>query len=225
MVKVYGLPEVPVVYSVCRDLEVGALRADILYEVKGIASYVRRSSDISTLAADPIISKYRPFTERHRRGSLIRVYPEVLVKGLLSTGRLPRCNTIVDIANAVSMLTRVPISSVDIDRASPPFQLAYLPRDIIIRDFRGRRMYVAKETIVLVDGAGRIVYVFPYKTTDVAPVTTTTRNAVFIGYGAPGVPLHLITSSIKAVVSYVESFVRGASCCLPELDVGLGVQT
>lgn len=223
MVKVYGLPEVPVAYAVCRNLEVGALRADILYEVKGIAAYVRRSSDMSTLTADPIISKYRLFVERLRKGSSIRVYPETLIKGLLSTGRFPRYNTILDLVNAVSMLTRVPISSVDIDRASPPLRLTYLPRDTTIRDFRGRRMYVARDTIVLADGADRIVYVFPYKTTDVAPVTTTTRNAVFIGYGAPGVPMRLVTSSIKTIVTYVENFIRGASCCLPELDVGQGV--
>lgn len=222
MVKVYGMPGVPVAYSVCRHLEVGTLRVDILYEVRSMVEHVRSSVDASTLATDPIISRYRSFAERRKKGPPSRVYPEVLIKGLLSTGRFPRYNVILDIANAVSMLTRVPISPIDIDRAQPPFRLVHSPADAVTRDFRGKRMYVERGAIVLVDGAGRIVYVFPYKVTDVAPVTTDTRSAVFIGYGAPGVPQHLVSSSVRRVVTFVESFIRGASCRPPEVDAGLG---
>lgn len=220
MSLVYGLPEVPAVYSVCRDLEVRALRADVLFEVRSIAERVKSSAHAPTLGTDPIISKYRALAGKSGGRPPIAVYPEVLVRGVLLRGRLPRYNSVLDIVNAVSALTRIPISPVDVDRAVLPLKLAYSARDTVVRDFGGRGVYVRRGAIVLEDGVGRIVYVFPYKSTDVAPVTTATKNAAFIGYGAPGVPLSLVESSVRMVVTYIESFVRGASCSRLEVDGG-----
>lgn len=221
LVIVCGLPEVLVAYSVCRNLEVEVLRADILYEVKSIVTHVRKSSNILTLGVDPVISKYRPFLKKHKERSTIRVYPEVLIKRLLSTGRFPQYNSVIDIANAVSTLTRIPISAIDVDRVIPPLKLVYLTKDAVVRDFRGKEVYVAQGSIVLEEGSGKIVYVFPYKTTDVAPVTIVTKNAVFIGYGAPGVPSYLVASSIKMIITYIESFIRDAQCSRLEVNASI----
>ncbi len=216
MSLVRGLPDVPVVYSVCRDLEVAALRADVLFEVRSIVERVRSSTDASTLDRDPVVSKYRALAGRSGSRPAAGVYPEVLVRGILMRGKLPRYNSVLDLVNAVSAMTRVPISPIDASRVVLPLKLAYLTRDATVRYSGGREVYVRRGAIVLEDGLGRIVYVLPYRNTDVAPVTTTTRSVVFVGYGAPGVPLNLVESSVKTVVAYIESFFRGASCSRPE---------
>ncbi|MEM0351915.1 MAG: phenylalanine--tRNA ligase beta subunit-related protein [Sulfolobales archaeon] len=220
MIAVRGLPEVPVVYSVCRNIEVKITQVDVFIETRGIVMSVRKSTDSLALARDPIISRYRPFAKKYGKKPTIRVYPEVLIKRILTAGTIPHYNSILDIVNAVSALTKVPISSIDIDRVEFPLKLVYLTKDTTVRDFRGRSVYVARGTIVLEEGSGRIVYVFPYTTTDIATINTSTKNAIFIGYGAPGVPITLVTSSIKMVTTRIENFMRGSTCSQPEINAG-----
>ncbi len=220
MIVVQGLLEVPVAYSVCRNLVVKTVQVDVLIEVRSIAMSVRRSTDTLALSKDPIISKYRPFARKYRKKLAIGVYPEILVKRILSTGRVPRYNSVLDVVNAISALTRVPISSIDIDRIEFPLRLVYSTRDTTVRDFRGRNVHVTRGTIVLEEGSGRVVYIFPYVTTDVAVVNMNTKNAIFIGYGAPGVPLNLVASSIKMVTTHIENYTRGSSCSQLKVDAG-----
>ncbi|MEM1623144.1 MAG: phenylalanine--tRNA ligase beta subunit-related protein [Sulfolobales archaeon] len=220
MIAVRGLPEVPVVYSICRNVEVKTTQVDIIIETRGIVMSIKRSTDSLALARDPIISKYKPFVKKYEKKPAVRVYPEVLIRRILSAGSIPRYNSVLDIVNAVSALTKVPISSIDIDRVKLPLKLVYSTKDTTVKDFRGRSIYIARGTIVLEEDSGRIVYVFPYTITDVAAINTGTKNAIFVGYGAPGVPINLVTSSIKMVTTRIENFMRGSVCSQPEVNAG-----
>lgn len=220
LITVRGLPEIPVVYFVCHDLEVRTTQVDLLFEIRNIIARIRESIDLAPPNKDPLIPRYRLFTEKHGYRSMIRVYPEVLIEVISNTRRLPRYNSVLDLVNALSTLTRIPISPIDADKVRPPLKLSYLVKDTVVKDFRGKDMRVPKGAVILGDSINRVVYVYPYKITDVAPITVATKNAFFIGYGAPGVPLNMVISSIKMLITYINNFMRNAQCSQIEVDVG-----
>lgn len=199
-------------------MEVKALRADILFEIRNAVESVKKST--FSLGSDPVISKYRAFVESIGGRSSIKVYPEELLKKALSTGRIPYYNTVVDLVNLATLLTRIPISAVDADTVALPLRLTYLTRDIHTKDFRGRELRVTSGSIVLEDQVGRVVYVYPYRVTEAASVKLNTKNSILIGYGAPGVPTSMVVSSIRLVKKYIENYMYGVRCSHPEIARG-----
>lgn len=220
MLKAFALPEVPVVYSVCNNIETRGIRVDLDFELRRLVEDVRRSTDLETLKRNPVISGYKSFLVK-RVGVDPRVYPDILIRRVISGRTLPRYNPIMDIVNAVSLLTGIAMSPVDADRVVTPLSLIYLTTDNALRNFEGKEMRVRKGTVVLVDSLNRVIYVYPYKLTNIAPVTAETKRAVIIGYGAPSIPLILVVDSVKRVLGYFENFIRGVSCS--QLEMGFPV--
>ena len=214
-----ALPEIPVVYSLCIDVQ-GA-RADLAFEARRLVErVVRMSADPEALRRDPVISGYRSFLET-RVGSGLRVYPEVLIREAIS-GRSSRYgNPVVDIVIAVSMCTGIAMSPLDADRVVAPLRLLYLAAQTVLKDFRGREIRIPRGSAVLVDASNRVLYVYPYKLTDAAPITAETRRVLIVGYGAPSIPITLVEQSVRRVVDYLESFIRGASCSQPEVSTAI----
>lgn len=216
---VYGLPSVPVAYSVCYDVEIRPVRADVLFEVRSTAASVRKSTAALSAYGDPVVSRYRAFIEGigYESPSRIKISSEELLKKALSTGKIPLHNTVVDLVNVASLLTRIPMCVFDFDRVAPPLKLTHLTRELLVRDSRGRELRIPKGAIVLEDRVGRAVYVYPHGVTDVASVTLSTRNVIIVSYGAPGVPSSLVVSSTRLAKKYVESYIHGAQCTHPDL--------
>lgn len=218
MIRIITIPEVPIAYVVCRNVETSEHHVGLLFEVRRIVSMVVSSTDLESLNNDPILSKYKSFAGFRRGSSELDTYPEVLIRRVLFGGGLPRRNPIIDISNAVSMLTKIPMTPIDVDRAGQVLKITRILKRESVSDLDERSVVLPRGTIVLVDSQGRVIYVYPYKLTNVAPANTKTRNVAFIGYGAPGVPLPLITSSVRILINYVANNVRGVECGEIELS-------
>lgn len=218
--SVYGLPSVPVAYSICYDVEIKPVRADVLFEVRSAVASVRKSTAVLSAYDDPVVSRYRAFIGEIgcEQSSRIKISSEELLKKALSTGRIPSHNIVVDLVNVASLLTRIPMCVVDFDRVVPPLKLTHLARELLVRDFKGRELRIPRGAIVLEDRVGRAVYVYPHGVTDVASVTLSTRSVIIASCGAPGVPSSLVVLSVRLVKKYVENYIRGAECTNPDLS-------
>lgn len=222
MIRIITIPEVPVAYAVCRNVKTLEQHVGLLFEVRRIVNMVISSTDLEHLNTDPIISKYKLLVGLGRGRSQLNIYPEVLIRRVLFSGDFPRRNPIIDLSNAISMLTKIPITPIDIDKAGQTLKIVRILKKELLRDLDERTIVLPRGTIVLIDSQDRVIYVYPYKLTNIAPISNRTKNVAFIGYGAPGVPLPLVTSSVKMVINYIASHIRGVECDEIESSTGSG---
>jgi len=211
--QVRSVPEVPLAYAVCRGVEVREVRADVLLEVLKLVEGLRSSLDEELIRRDRVLLLYRSFIERWVGATgNIKVYPELLLRRILSGRSLPRYNSVVDLVNAVSLVTRVAMSVLDLHKLVPPLEMVYLDRELSVEDARGRAMRLRKGLLVLVDSRGRVLYVYPYKVTGEAYVDLSTRDLVILSYGAPGLPTTTLVSSVVKAVESLLSYDHSANC-------------
>jgi len=211
--EVRSVPEVPVAYTTCRGVEVREVRADVTLEVLRIVEEVRSSLDEELIKRDKILLLYRSFIEKWVGSARdVKVYPELLLRRILSGRSFPHYNSVVDLVNAVSLATRVALSVLDLRKFVPPLEMVYLDRELFVEDARGRAMKLRKGLLVLVDGRGKVLYVYPYKVTREAYVDLNTKDLVVLSYGAPGIPTTTLVSSVAKVVGNLLSYDHYASC-------------
>jgi DNA/RNA-binding domain of Phe-tRNA-synthetase-like protein len=211
--EVRTTPELQVAYAVCRSVEVREVRADVILEVLRLVEEVRSSLDEELVRRDKILSLYRSFLERRLGGITdVKVYPELLLKRVLSGRSFPQYNSVVDLVNAVSLVTRLAMSVLDLRKLTPPLRMVYLDRDTSVGDAKGRVMKLRRGVPVLVDSRGRVLYVYPYKVTGEAYVDPNTRDVIVLSYGAPGIPLTTLIGGIAKVVEYLLNYDHSVSC-------------
>ncbi len=211
--QVRSVPEVPLAYAVCRGVEVREVRADVLLEVLKLVEGLRSSLDEELIRKDRVLLLYRSFIERWVGATGdIKVYPELLLRRILSGRSFPRYNSVVDLVNAVSLVTRVAMSVLDLHKLVPPLEMVYLDRELSVEDARGRAMRLCKGLLVLVDSRGRVLYVYPHKVTGEAYVDLSTRDLVILSYGAPGLPTTTLVSSVVKAVESLLSYDHSANC-------------
>jgi len=211
--EVRSVPEVPLAYAVCRDVEVREVRADVLLEVLKLVEGLKSSLDEELIRRDRVILLYRSFIEKWVSATgKIKVYPELLLRRVLSGRSFPYYNSVVDLVNAVSLVTRVAMSVLDLRKLVPPLEMVYLDRELSVEDVRGRPMRLRRGFLVLVDGRGRVLYVYPYRVTREAYVDLSTRDLIILSYGAPGLPITTLVSSVVKAVESLLSYDHSASC-------------
>ncbi len=135
---------------------------------------------------------------------------EALVRRVLRGGKIPRINCIVDVGNAVSMVTMVPIGIYDLDKLYPPLMLRFAEEGEVFKPIGGSLERLSRGQIVLAD-AQRIVHVFPHRDCDETKVTDETRNVLVIACGVPGLGERIVVEAAKEVGNRLVKLCGGRS--------------
>ena len=141
----------------------------------------RNRYSLETLKDVPELRAYRDFFWRVGIDpTKIRPASEALLRRVMQGKELPRINTLVDSYNIASMETHVPLAV---------FDVAKLRSDLTMRmafageKFMGIGMTV-EETLtgkeVVVEDAGRLVAIYPYRDADDSKVTLATDSVVVL---------------------------------------------
>jgi DNA/RNA-binding domain of Phe-tRNA-synthetase-like protein len=211
--EVHSVPELQIAYAVCRGVEVKEVRADVVLEVLKLVEKTLSSLDEELLRRDKILSLYRSFIERRLGGVVdIRIYPELLLRRVLSGRPFPQNNSVVDLVNAVSLVTRLAMSVLDLHKLTPPLRMVYLDKETSVWDAKGKVVRLRKGSLVLVDSQGRVLYIYPYKVTGEACVDLNTRDVVVLSYGAPGIPKTTLVDGVAKVVEHLLNYDHSISC-------------
>ncbi len=202
-----------VIATTCQGLHADEDRPDVKADLRKVSREITERYDISSLKGHPVVSAYRKFMWKVGIDpTKVRPSGEALVRRTLRKGMLPQINSVVDACNMASSLTLVPISVFDLDRITQPIYLRRaLPGELFI-DFGGRRKTLTGKEVVVTDGHNRILHLFLYRDSNVAPVTNETRNVLIIGYGVPGVPRHTVRSAVELMVKQLRSYYPQVEC-------------
>lgn len=135
---------------------------------------------------------------------------EALVRRVLRGRKIPRINCIVDVGNAVSMVTMVPIGIYDLDKLYPPLRLRFAEEGEVFEPIGGSLEKLSRGQIVLAD-AQRVVHVFPHRDCDENKVTDETSNILVIACGVPGLEERIIVEAAREVGNRLAKLCGGIS--------------
>jgi DNA/RNA-binding domain of Phe-tRNA-synthetase-like protein len=107
------------------------------------------------------------------------------------------------------MKTIIPISGFDEDRLHPPLQVRFARSGEVFTGIgMNEPMSLAEKVLVLSDEK-QVVCIYPYRDSDDTKITAQTRNAVIIGYGAPGITVEQLKKAVETTLAYINQVSGG----------------
>jgi DNA/RNA-binding domain of Phe-tRNA-synthetase-like protein len=177
---------------------------------RAVYEKVKAQYHIDTLKDDPTVRAYRDFYWKLGIDpTKTRPSGEALLRRVLNGNELPRISTVVDAYNLASMQTVVPISGFDRDCLSLPFKVRFAEN---LEQFVGigmdKPMQLSEKMLVLTDQK-QVLCIYPYRDSDCTKITMQTRNAVIVGYGAPGIGREKLKDAVETTLMYIKQVADG----------------
>lgn len=167
--------------------------ADVLERVRHIYG------DTENLKNNPVIRAYRNLYWRLGIDpTKVRPSSEALIRRALR-GSFPRINPVVDAGNVASALTAVPIGIYDLDYVALPVKLTFSKGGERFKPIggMGEVEIVSPQVPILVDSKGLILHVYPHRDSIDTMVRESTRKALIVAAGAPGVPIERVVEAVN----------------------------
>jgi len=166
-----------------------------------------RFGSAESLRDDPIVKAYRNFLWRLKIDpTKVRPSSEALARRILRGKNFPRINDVVDIANAVSLMTLIPIGLYDIDRISPPLILR-LSRGGEVFTGIGSKVEKLKPNVpILLDSKETVLHIYPHRDSVVSSITEGIRRMLVVSAGVSGVDEELVKRSNLMVLETLLKF-------------------
>jgi len=135
---------------------------------------------------------------------------EALLRRVLHGNQVPSVSSVVDAYNLASMETIIPLSGFDQDLICPPLEIRFSNEN---DEFKGIGMdesakFDEGRTLLVVDGK-QVLCIYPYRDADTTKITGKTRNALIIGYGAPGISKAVLISAVEKTLTYIVKVAGG----------------
>jgi len=183
--------------------EIRKLRETVYDEVKTKYS-------IETLKDDLTVRAYRDFYWKLRIDpTKTRPSGEALLRRVLNGNQLPCISAVVDAYNLASMKTIISISGFDRDRLAPPFRVRFAVNGEVFAGIgMDTPMQLTDRMLVLTDER-RVLCIYPYRDCDHTKISLETRNAVIVGYGAPGITMEQLKRAVEMTLAYIKQVSGG----------------
>jgi len=179
------------------NVKIEALRRSVTDEVRG-------RFQLEALKNQPTVRAYRDlFWSLGIDPTKTRPSGEALLRRVLHGDEIPRISTVVDAYNLASLKTMIPLSGLDLDLISPPLTVRFSKTN---EEFHGIGMTtpikLTERMLVLADTA-RIVCIYPHRDADATKITAETKDALVVGYGAPGVGQSQLKEAVETVLNFI----------------------
>lgn len=171
---------------------------------------IRESIKIHELKEDPIFRAYRDFFWRIRIDpTKTRPASEALTRRILNGRELPQINSFVDALNIASVETKTPFAAFDANLLAGSLRLRYAePGEIILPIGHKEPVSMKGKEIVISDGE-KLVAVYPHRDSDETKITMSTKDAMILSCGVPGVDFNQIRESLDSCCGTVIRFCGG----------------
>jgi len=139
----------------------------------------------------------------------MRPSPEALARRVLRKSIFPRINNIVDAGNLSSLINLVSIGLYDMDRIKPPLRVDVLNDNGAFNPIGGGQILLNKGIMIVRDMRGIIIHVYAHRDSVESMVTSGSRRILAIAYGAPGISMDALRSSLEYMASLIQSMGDG----------------
>ncbi|MCD6324102.1 MAG: hypothetical protein J7L55_03230 [Desulfurococcales archaeon] len=190
-----------------------SVRPDIVTYLLRVSHEVADLFRVVDVKNHPHIKALRSFMWRVKLDpTKTRPSPEALLRRALRKGFIPTITPLVDIGNAVSLKSLVPVSVIDADKVEKPLILRYSLRGERFMDFRGNEVRLKGHEVVLADSAHRLFHLLPYRDGFHGRIGEGTTHTAFLAYGVNGIPEAAVRHVTEEIRGLVMRFFPEASC-------------
>jgi len=207
-------PELDVVVRCIRGVKVRPFDEELERFKAEIYSQVRGKYNLEGLKDIPTVRVYRDFFWR------IGVDPtknrpasEALIRRILAGKPLPTINTLVDAYNLASIVSEVALAAFDEDKLGSGEVIMRLAKKG--ETFLGigmREPTTLQGGEVVLEDAGDLIAVYPYRDAERSKVTEQTKNVALVACGVPGLSKDKLIQAADLAVKYVTRFCGGTIC-------------
>ncbi len=163
---------------------------------------LREKFTLESVKTDPLIRSYRDFYWRQGIDpTKIRPAAEALVRRILAGKNLWQINTFVNGYNIASAQTGITLGAYDLAKMDPGEQNQLIVRNSFPNEeFLGIGMdnpiILKTNQIVVTDKKGPIS-IYPYRDADRTKIDLTTKKALILAYGVPGISVEILKEGIE----------------------------
>ena len=174
-----------------------------------LCTEIRNSYSIETVKDSPIFRAYRDFFwSIGIDPTKTRPAAEALIRRILQGKELPRINTAVDAYNLASVKSHISVAAFDTSKLKGNLRLRFAKSG---EKFTGIGMQCpivleGKELVIEDTGTTEPIAVYPYRDSDSTKITESTKEAIFIMCGAPGISLESLEKAKALVAEYMGRF-------------------
>jgi DNA/RNA-binding domain of Phe-tRNA-synthetase-like protein len=204
------LPELAICIGIINGINPEKDNSELYRLKRAVYKEVRAKYAVQGLKDNPAVRAYRDlYWKLDVDPTKTRPSGEALLRRVMHGNELPNISTVVDACNLASPKTVIPISGFDIDRVSPPFSVRFgRDNEIFVGIGMDKPMSLSGKTLVLADEK-RVLCIYPYRDSEYAKIGMQTRNAIIIGYGAPGIAENQLKEAVETTLSFVKQVSNG----------------
>ena len=198
-------PELAICIGIINDAHVEKENEQIQELKKVVYEEVRTKYNIETLKDNPTVRAYRDFYwNLDIDPTKTRPSGEALLRRVLHGKELPRISTVVDAYNLASLKTIIPISGFDKNQLNPPLQIRFAKNGETFTGIGMNKPITLTDKMLVLADEKRILCIYPYRDSDHTKITRQTRNALMVGYGAPGITEQQLKETVETTILYIK---------------------
>ncbi|MGC8932427.1 MAG: B3/B4 domain-containing protein [Candidatus Methanodesulfokora sp.] len=133
---------------------------------------------------------------------------EAMLRRVLKKGEFPRINNVVDAINMASFATLIPIGLYDLDKLSPPIEVRLAREGEEFHPIGGGLIRLKGGEPVVSDSK-KIMFLYPYRDSDLTKVDEKTTRVLILGAGVSGVEIPAIRRAVNMAIELLERFCGG----------------
>lgn len=203
-------PNLVVCTGSIRDVKVERHFAEAEMLKESIIAKMRQNYTAELLKDDSTVRAYRDlYWSLGIDPTKTRPSGEALLRRILHGNDVPSISNVVDAYNLASLETIIPLSGFDQDLIFPPLEIRFSNEKDKFEGIGMDKPAKLMEKVLLVADKKQILCIYPYRDAHATRITEKTRNALIIGYGAPGTNRTQLVAAVEKALAYIEKVAGG----------------
>jgi DNA/RNA-binding domain of Phe-tRNA-synthetase-like protein len=177
---------------------------------KEVIERTRKRYAIETLKDEKILSAYRSFFWKlDIDPTKTRPAAEALIRRIIAGKPLPKINTLVDSYNLSSIDSMVSLAVFDKSLLSGNLEMRFGESGEKFVGVGMKEPMELKGNEIVIADEKELIAIYPYRDADRSKITKSTKNAVIIVCGVPGIEMSELENASKIASEYITRFCGG----------------
>ena len=182
------------------DVDLEKFKLDVIKQV-------RNKYDLDAVKDHPTLRAYRDFFWRIRIDpTKIRPAAEALIRRILAGNPLPCINTLVDVYNLASIMSKIALATFDSDKLAGNLLMRFAEEGEEFYGIGMEKPLVLRGGEIVIADNEKLVAVYPYRDADNTKVTEKTENVTIVVCGVPGISKETLESASEIARKYINCF-------------------
>jgi DNA/RNA-binding domain of Phe-tRNA-synthetase-like protein len=177
-----------------------------------VISEIKEKYSLEELKEDKIFRAYRDFFWKIKIDpTKIRPAAEALMRRILSEGKIPKINSLVDSYNLASIKTKISLAIFDLDKLTEEeeLEMRFANKNEKFLGIGMKKEIELKGNEIVISDMEKLIAIYPYRDSERTKISLETKNILMLVCGVPKIEEEELVNAGELTVEYIKKF------CLP----------